>query len=230
MINNELFYIMAVTNKLLHYKRERAGMNKKTVALSAEDYREIITAIQNGFAYEQDGKQKKFRANIQLATVLQLEANIGMRVGDILNLTMANIKKDGCRYRLDVIEQKTGKARQFTIPTDVYAFLSEYAMNNNIGKDDFLFTVGNKKRRITERAIQKQLKIVCDYLGIENVSTHSFRKTFATIAYTDSNYNIELVRQLLQHSSTNTTQRYIGIGSKQIEEALQTVTSKLLIG
>lgn len=205
-------------------------MNKKTVALSAEDYREIITAIQNGFEYEQDGKQKKFRANIQLATVLQLEANTGMRIGDILSLTMANIKKDGCRYRLDVIEQKTGKARQFTIPTNVYAFLSEYAMNNNIGKDDFLFTVGNNKRQITERAIQKQLKIVCDYLGIENVSTHSFRKTFATIAYTDSNYNIELVRQLLQHSSTSTTQRYIGIGSKQIEEALQTVTSKLLIG
>lgn len=205
-------------------------MNKKTVALSAEDYREIITAIQNGFQYEQDGKQKKFRANIQLATILQLEANTGMRIGDILNMTMASIKKDGSRHRLDIIEQKTGKARQFTVPTDVYLFLSEYAMNNDIGKDDFLFTVGSSKRKITERAIQKQLKIVCDYLGIESVSTHSFRKTFATTAYTDSNYNIELVRQLLQHSSTSTTQRYIGIGTKQIEEALQTVTSKLLIG
>ena len=74
-------------------------MNKKTVALSQEDYRAIITAVQNGFEYEQDGKQKKFRANIQLATVLQLEANLGLRISDILTLTMASIKKDGPKYR-----------------------------------------------------------------------------------------------------------------------------------
>lgn len=198
-------------------------MNKKTVALAQEDYRAIITNIQNGFKYKQDGKEKKFRANIQLATILQLEANLGLRISDILALTMSSIKKDGSRHRLDIIEKKTGKARQFTVPDNVYAFLSEYAMNKGIGKDDKLFNIG-------ERAAQKQLKIVCDFLGIEGISTHSFRKTFATNAYTDSNYNIELVRQLLQHSNTTTTQRYIGIGSKQIEEALQTVSDKLLIG
>ena len=198
-------------------------MNKKTVALTQEDYRAIITNIQNGFEYEQDGKQKKFRANIQLATILQLEANLGLRISDILILTMASIKKDGSRHRLDIVEKKTGKARQFTVPDNVYAFLSEFAMNKGLGKDDTLFNIG-------ERAAQKQLKIVCDFLGIEGISTHSFRKTFATNAYTDSNYNIELVRQLLQHSNTTTTQRYIGIGSKQIEEALQTVSDKLLIG
>lgn len=198
-------------------------MNKKTVALSQEDYRAIITAIQNGFEYEQDGHTKKFRSNIQLATILQLEANLGLRISDILTLTMASIKKDGSRHRLDITEKKTGKARQFTVPDSVYAFLSEYAMNKGIGKDDTLFNIG-------ERAAQKQLKIVCDYLEIDGVSTHSFRKTFATTAYTDSNYNIELVRQLLQHSSTSTTQRYIGIGTKQIEEALQGTASKLLIG
>jgi len=204
-------------------------MNKKTVALSAEDYREIITTIQNGFEYEQDGKQKKFRANIQLATILQLEANTGMRIGDILNMTMASIVKDGNRRRLDITEQKTGKKREFTIPDGVYSFLNEYAMENGIAKDQPLFN-GNKGKRISERAIQKQLAIVCGYLGIEGVSTHSFRKTFATTVYEDSGYNAELVRQLLQHSNISTTQRYLGIGTKQIEEALQGTVSKLLIG
>lgn len=204
-------------------------MNKKTVALSAEDYREIIIAIQNGFTYEQDGKQKRFRSNIQLATILQIEANTGMRIGDILNMTMASIVKDGERRRLDITEQKTSKKRTFTIPDRLYSFLNEYAMENGIHKDQPLFN-GNKGKRISERAIQKQLAIVCDFLGIAGVSTHSFRKTFATNAYTDSNYNIELVRQLLQHSSTITTQRYIGVSTKQVEDALQNVTNKLLIG
>jgi integrase len=204
-------------------------MNKRTVALSQEDYRAIITAIQNGFQYEQDGNTKKFRANIKLATILQLEANTGLRIGDILDLTLSKIVKDGNRRRFDVIEQKTKKPRTFTIPESVYSFLTDYAMQNNITKDQPLF-VGNNGKKISERAIQKQLAIVCDYLGLDGISTHSFRKTFATTAYTDSNYNIELVRQLLQHSSTSTTQRYIGIGTKQIEEALQGTASKLLIG
>lgn len=34
---------------------------------------------------------------------------------------------------------------------------------------------------ITERAVQKQLHIVCDYLGYEGISTHSFRKWYAIV-------------------------------------------------
>ena len=64
-------------------------------------------------------------------------------------------------------------------------------------------------------------------LSIDNVSTHSFRKRFATQTYTNSRYNIELVRQLLQHSNVATTQRYIGVASKDIEDALASVSSDL---
>lgn len=204
-------------------------MNKKTLALSGEDYRELIVAIQSGFTYEEEGKRKKFRPNVQLATVLQLEANTGMRIGDILNMTMASIVKDGERRRLDIVEQKTGKKRQFTIPENVYGFLNEYALENGIAKDQPLFN-GNNGKRISERAIQKQLAIACNYLGLEGISTHSFRKTFATESYHNSGCNIELVRQLLQHSSTAITQRYIGVSTKQVEDALQKVTNKLLLG
>ncbi len=36
----------------------------------------------------------------------------------------------------------------------------------------------------------------------------------------NNNYNILLVQQLLQHSSAAITQRYIGISSKELEDAL----------
>ena len=96
-------------------------------------------------------------------------------------------------------------------------------MEHGKGKDDFLFT-------IKERAVQKQLAIVCDYLGLERVSTHSFRKSFATTAYENSGYNIELVRQLLQHSNTATTQRYIGVAQRELENALSSITDEYLVG
>ena len=73
---------------------------------------------------------------------------------------------------------------------------------------------------ISDRAVQKQLKIVCDYLGYDNISTHSFRKFYATEIYKNNDCDIELVRHLLQHSSTAITQRYIGIQPPKIEQAI----------
>ena len=74
---------------------------------------------------------------------------------------------------------------------------------------------------ITERAVQKQLATVCDYLGYEGISTHSFRKWYATEIYKSSGYDIALVQRLLQHSSAAVTQRYIGIEPERIEKAIE---------
>ena len=146
--------------------------------------------------------------------VLTLEANLGLRVSDVLNLCLNSFVLDGDRYRLNIEEQKTGKSREFTVPYEIYNYIKLYALENSIKPTAKLFD-------ITDRAIQKQLKIVVDYLGLEGISTHSFRKYFATSIYVDNNYNIQLVSKLLQHSSTAITQKYIGIQQKEIEDALQ---------
>ena len=44
-------------------------------------------------------------------------------------------------------------------------------------------------------------------MKLENISTHSFRKYFATHIYINNNYNVALVRELLQHSDLKTTQK-----------------------
>lgn len=58
-------------------------------------------------------------------------------------------------------------------------------------------------------------------MGFSGISTHSFRKYYATEIYKNSNYNIALVQQLLQHSSAAVTQRYIGIQQKELEDAIE---------
>lgn len=185
-------------------------MNKRTRAINEETYKLIISTIQKGFEYQ--GVMHK--PNERIATVLQLEYNLGLRIGDILNLVMDNFMKDGSRYRLDIHEQKTGKYRNFTVPVEIYNFIRDYAYENNISPKAKLFP-------ITERAILKHLKVTCDYLGLEGIGTHSFRKAYATNIYVNNHYNIELVRVLLQHSSSTITQRYIGIGSKELETAIE---------
>lgn len=177
----------------------------KTRPLTKEEYLMIIETIENGFL--------EHRPNRRIATALRLEANLGIRISDILALKLSDIVYEGGRYRLDITEQKTGKDRTFTVPIEIVEFIRKYCKENNLSDDDLLFD-------ITERAVQKYLKAVCDFLELENVSTHSFRKFFATSIYLNNDYNIVLVQQLLQHSSPTITQRYIGISTKEIETAL----------
>lgn len=181
-------------------------MNKKTLAVTKEQYIEIIDTLRNGCI--------NARPNNRVAMALILESNLGIRISDIVKLKLNDIVKDGDRYRLDIVEKKTGKKRFFTVPTELYQYIKQYCIDNEIKSNEIMIN-------ITERQVQRHLKIICDYLGYDGISTHSFRKFFATNIYLNNNYDIVLVQQLLQHSSPATTTRYIGISSEQLESALQ---------
>ena len=181
-------------------------MNKKTTALTTEQYKEIIQTMKEGFC--------GCRPNERIATALVLEGNLGLRISDILKLRPADIVRDGDRYRLEITEQKTGKRRVFTVPLVIQQYIENYCLRNSIKRNGLIFP-------ITERAVQKQLAIVCDYLGYSGISTHSFRKWYATEIYKNSGYDIALVQRLLQHSSAAVTQRYIGIEPQRIEAAIE---------
>ena len=181
-------------------------MNKKTKALTTEQYKEIIQTMRKGF--------RSCRPNERIATALVLEGNLGLRISDILKLRLRDIVRDGDRYHLEITEQKTGKGRIFTVPLVIQQYIENYCLRNGIDRNARILP-------ITERAIQKQLHIVCDYLGFEGISTHSFRKWYATEIYKANGYDIALVQRLLQHSSAAVTQRYIGIEPQRIEQAIQ---------
>ena len=181
-------------------------MNKKTSALTTEQFKEIITTMKEGFT--------GFRPNERIATALVLEGNLGLRISDILSLRPCDIVLDGVRYRLEITEQKTGKSRVFTVPLVIQQYIENYCLRNGIHRNDLIFP-------ITERAVQKRLVKVCDYLGYEGISTHSFRKWYATEIYKNNGYDIALVQRLLQHSSAAITQRYIGIEPQRIEAAIE---------
>lgn len=72
---------------------------------------------------------------------------------------------------------------------------------------------------IKVRWVQKYIQKIFFILGASDISTHSFRKTYAHIQYLDSQCNIELVRKLLNHSSVSVTQRYLGITDEEVNEA-----------
>ena len=184
------------------------GTKFTTRPLEIEEYKSIMDLLNNGFKYTVEDKEKTFRPNTQIALILTLQANMGLRIGDILSLKLSSFKGN----KLQIREDKTDKLQYREINPAITNIVMEYALENNIKKNDDLFS-------ITPRAVQKQLKIICDYLELENISTHSFRKMYATNQYEANNNNIELVKELLNHSSIATTQRYIRVSQKEINKA-----------
>ena len=187
-------------------------MNKRTKALTTEQYEDIITTMRTGTL--------SCRPNDRVATALVLEGNLGLRISDILRLRLCDIVKDGNRYRLEITEQKTGKPRVFTVPLVIYQYIENYCLRNGITPTERIFP-------LTERAIQKQLALVCSALGYDGIGTHSFRKWYATEIYKNNGYDIALVQRLLQHSNSAITQRYIGVEQQRIEQAIEGHTQLL---
>lgn len=173
-------------------------------ALTTAQYTALITAIRKG--------GKGFRPNPRVAAALTIEGNLGLRIGDVLRLKMSDIVRGTTGYRLNIIEQKTGKKRRFSVPDEVYSFLRDYCTTYGIEDDEQMFP-------ITVRMVQSHLKKVCEALGYTNVSTHSFRKWCATDIY-NATHDIVLVQHLLQHSSAAITQRYIGIDDEKVNQAI----------
>lgn len=177
-------------------------------ALEETEYRKIILLLRTGYEYQ----GVKHRPNDQIATILVLQANLGCRIGDIMNLTTDSIIKDGNIHRLNIVEQKTGKRRTFIVPQPIVDFIADFCRCSGI-KDGKLFD-------IQSRAVHKQLRAVTGYIGIKHVSSHSFRKKFACDLYERTNHDIMAVCQALQHSSTTTSQVYIRRSDAQMESAL----------
>ena len=185
----------------------------QTRALTDEEYRKIVLLMRTGYEY----KKVKHRPNDQIATILVLQANLGCRIGDIMDLTTNSVIRDGNIYRLDITEQKTGKKRYFVVPQPIVNFIQDYCRCSGI-TDGRLFD-------IQAPAVWKQLRAVTGYLAIENVSCHSFRKKFACDLYERTNHDIMTVCQALQHSSTTTTKVYIKRTDEQMENALNNIVS-----
>lgn len=195
-------------------KKSKKKNYRATRPLEIDEYEEIIKLCKSGFIYgdKNTGRRKRFRPNPSLAFALALQATLGFRASDIVNLKV----EDFNRSKFSIKEIKTGKWQNRELGENMYNKFLEYVVENKLDGADYIYP--NKVRNM-----QQQLKIITDYLGYKNIGTHSFRKLFAHTLYEESGHDIELVRHALNHSDIKTTMRYLGVSMKKLKE----VTTKI---
>lgn len=175
-------------------------------ACTEKELETIVSMIRNGYT---DNEGILHKPNNQVADIIVLEANLGCRIGDIVNLHHDDFICDNGIWKIDITEQKTGKHRVFIVPKPIKSFIDKL----DYGKDGRIFS-------ISKPAVWKQMRAVTATLKLKNINTHSMRKMMACKIYENTGHDIEAVCSFLQHSSIDITRHYIRRSDDTIEKAI----------
>lgn len=137
----------------------------------------------------------------------------GMRVSELINLKVADLKFD---EKIGYIRAAKGKKdRIFNIPNFLFNDLKERAEKQKQLKQDYLFTGPSGK--LTSRNLQKIVSKTARKAGInKDVHCHTLRHSFATHLLEDGT-DIRHIQTLLGHSSIATTEIYTHVSSETIK-------------
>lgn len=138
----------------------------------------------------------------------------GLRISDILRLKVKDVKGD----YIDIMEKKTKKQKKIRIIPEFKRELKKYIEDKD--DDEYLFKsrkgVNKPIRRSMAYKILKGAAYVC---GLENIGTHTLRKTFGYHMYM-SNKDVAMLQEIFNHSNPKTTLRYIGVTQDTIDKAM----------
>lgn len=147
-----------------------------------------------------------------------LGINSGLRISDLLRLTVEDVKgKD----RITIREEKTGKAKDFPLSDNCKKAVNEYLKTTGLS-EGVLFPSRKKAGSKETGAISRQqayeaINSAARAVGIKDaIGTHTLRKTFGYHAYKAGN-DITRIQQLLNHSAPSVTLRYIGITKDELD-------------
>ena len=141
--------------------------------------------------------------------------NTGLRISDILKLRVIDFKNSHIIIR----EQKTNKAKRFYINDMLRKEVMEYVEERGLSEEDFIIK-GRGDKAISRIQAYRILNDVAEGLGIDEIGTHTLRKTFGYWHYKQYN-DIELLQTIFNHSSSSVTLRYIGITQDSMDNSVR---------
>jgi len=153
--------------------------------------------------------------------------NFGLRISDLLSLKFNDLidKEGDFREVFTIDESKTNKRKNIKINQSVKDAINMVIENTFLKRMEnynrpMVWSGNNSRESMSRTTAHRIMKKYSKKVEIEdNISTHSLRKTHAFHIYKKTG-DLALVQKILNHSSPEMSLRYLGINSKQMNEAV----------
>ena len=147
--------------------------------------------------------------------------NNGLRIGDLLQLKVGQVRHLKPGEYIMVREQKTGKENCLMVNKAVYKALRSYLDKVQPKDDDYLFASRQGGSPLTVQRVHQMIKGWTKQINLQgNYGTHSLRKTFGYIQRTQFKVGFEVLAKRFNHSSPAVTMRYLGLSSDDVNGIL----------
>jgi len=141
--------------------------------------------------------------------------NTGLRISDILQLKVTDVKN----MYISIKEKKTGKSKKFLINNQLRLDIDKYIYG--MSDDEYLFQSRNGiNKPISRIQAYRILKNISYKIGLEDIGTHTLRKTFGYWHY-QQNKDVALLQELFNHSAPSITLKYIGLSQDNLDSTIQ---------
>ncbi|MCY8484291.1 tyrosine-type recombinase/integrase [Bacillus atrophaeus] len=141
--------------------------------------------------------------------------NSGFRISDILQLRV----RDAKRPYFNLIEKKTKKKKRIDMTPVLQREFKAYVE----GKEDHEFLFKSREginKPISRSMAYKILRAAAEYVGLDDIGTHTLRKTFGYHFYKQTK-DVAMLQEIFIHSDQRTTLRYIGINQDAMNNAMK---------
>jgi len=148
-------------------------------------------------------------------SILELLYSCGLRVSEIVNLTINDINLDEGFVR---VKGKGNKERIVPLGSKAISAIREYLKQRGHIKEKRLF-LNNRNKGLTRQSIWLIVKQFASNVGLD-ISPHTLRHSFATHLL-DNGADLRVVQELLGHSSISTTQIYTHVSNRRFKEEFE---------
>jgi len=155
--------------------------------------------------------------------IVTLLINCGMRLSELVYIDLSHIRDDTLR-----IYGKGRKERILYLNDACNAALADYLHTRSeidaIKDDNALFISSRSGKRLTPRRVQQIISNLFLKAGLagKGYSPHKLRHTAATLMYQSGSADVLVLKELLGHANTATTEIYTHLNRKQLSEAVKT--------
>ncbi|WP_456266659.1 MULTISPECIES: site-specific integrase [unclassified Bacillus (in: firmicutes)] len=140
--------------------------------------------------------------------------NLGLRISDLLQLRVKDVKKQYVSLR----EKKTGKEKRIKINKTLRKALDQYINDRDDQEYVFRSREGLNKP-ISRSSAYNILREAAEYVGLDSIGTHTLRKMFGYWHYKKFK-DVALLQEIFNHSSPDITLRYIGITQDTMDKTM----------